>query len=30
MSEMSKKKAWESRQKEVVGFGRLGFLLTLH
>ena len=26
----SKEKVWESIQKEVVGFGRLGVLLTLH
>ena len=26
----SKEKVWESVQKEVVGFRRLGFLLTLH
>ena len=26
----SKEKVLESIQKEVVGFGRLGFLLTLH
>ena len=26
----SKEKVLESVQKEVVGFGRLGFLLTLH
>ena len=26
----SKEKVWESVQKEVGGFGRLGFLLTLN